>query len=268
MKFLLAASGALVILAFGCKRDTSRPSADMSSTTDAATTAPASSRTTVARAAFTPEPIDVDLQALTRRWNDALTQRNAAALNAVYGTRIRLYGATVDRRTAVKMKAAELTDGYTQSIGSIVLNAQDPTHPRALFEKTWWKKGKALKIRGWLGFAKQDGHWVVTSESDAKADSLMLDEHGEDSCLGLVHAAVLSTEDAELFRHPPYGTIYVCGPPECETFQVAGYIIDKNGLQRLSSFDVDPETGVVAHVGTPLAADGAIVSRMKLACNK
>ena len=40
-----------------------------------------------------------------------------------------------------------------------------------------------------------------------------------------------------------------------------------DGLQRLSSFAVDPKTGVVSHV-SPIEADAAIVSRMKAACAK
>ena len=184
----------------------------------------ASSLTTFADAATALDAVDVELRSLTRRWNDALARRDAAALEAVYGARIRLYGAMVDRKTAVKMKAAALTDDYTQSIGSVALSTRDPAYPRALFDKTWKKKGKELRVRGSLGFAKEDGRWVVTDESDAKADSLTLDEHGEDSCLGLVHAAVLSTQDGETFRHPPYGTLFVCGPPECETFQDAALV--------------------------------------------
>ena len=96
----------------------------------------------------------------------------------------------------------------------------------------------------------------------------MLDKNGHDSCLSLAHAAVVSTEEGEQFRHPPYGTLYVCGPKECETLQIAGYVIDKTGLQRLSNFDVDPGTGVVAHFGNLLEADAAIASRMKAACRK
>ena len=87
-----------------------------------------------------------------------------------------------------------------------------------------------------------------------------------------IGAPALNTLDPahprEQFRHPPYGTLYVCGPKECETLQIAGYVIDKTGLQRLSNFDVDPGTGVVAHFGNLLEADAAIASRMKAACRK
>jgi hypothetical protein len=268
MRLVLAFSGALLLLAVGCKRDSRSSGTAKAVASDAGAAAPASPpSSTLVASARAANGLDVELQSLTQRWNAALAERNATALAPVYGARVSLYGTLVDRKTALKMKSAALTDDYTQSIGPVTLDMRDPAHPRALFDKTWNKKGKELTVRGSLGFGNEDGRWVVTDESDAKADSLLLDEHGQDNCLGLVHAAVLSTEDGESFRHPPYGTVYVCGPPECETFQIAGYLEDKNGMQRMATFDVDPKTGVVSHVA-PIVADAAIVSRMKAACAK
>lgn len=267
MKLVLAFSGALLLLAVGCKKDGRSSGTAKAVASDAGAATPASPRTALADSASATNRLDVELQSLTQRWNAALAQRNATALAAVYGARVRLYGTLVERKTALKMKSTALTDDYTQSIDSVTLDMRDPAHPRALFDKTWNKQGKELRVRGSLGFGNEDGRWVVTDESDVKADALVLDEHGEDNCLGLVHAAVLSTEDGASFRHPPYGTVYVCGPPECETFQIAGYLEDKNGMQRMATFDVDPKTGVVSHVA-PIVADAAIVSRMKAACAK
>lgn len=267
MKLVLAVSGAWLLLAVCCKKDVGSSGTAKAFASDAGATKSSSAPALVADSTSAPNTVEIELQSLTHRWNDALAQRDATALGAVYGARVRLYGTIVERKAALKMKSSALTDDYTQSIGAVTLDMRDPAHPRALFDKTWNKKGKAMRVRGSLGFGNEQGRWVVTDESDAKADSLMLDEHGEDSCLGLVHAAVLSTEDGESYRHPPYGTLYVCGPPECETFQIAGYLLDKNGMQRMATFDVDPKTGVVSHVA-PIAADPGIVSRMKAACAK
>jgi hypothetical protein len=216
-------------------------------------------------AAVAPTALELELRSLAQRWNDALANHNVAMLSSVYGARVRLYGRDVDRKVAIKMKTAAASGDYTQSMGPIEIDLREPTYPRVLFTKTWLTKGKEFSIRASLDFAKENGRWVVIEESDAKADDAALQDNGKDSCLGLVHAAVMSTQDGLLYRHPPYGTQYVCGPPECDTYQIDGIRLGNEGMERMARFDVDPMTGVVSHV-TPIVADPVIVTRMKAAC--
>jgi hypothetical protein len=209
-----------------------------------------------------------EIGALVRRWNDALAQRNAAALEDVYGARVSLYGTSLDRASAIKTKAAALAGEYTQSIGPVEVERKDAAHPRATFDKTWQKRGKKGTVRASLGFANEDGRWVVVEESDAKTDQAIADAKSEESCLGLVHRVVLSTEDGKAYRKSPYGTMYVCGPPDCDGFQIAAVRFGNDAMQRLATFDVDQKSGVVSHAGLALAADPKLVARMKAACAK
>jgi hypothetical protein len=223
---------------------------------------PQSSSSAVAVAeAAAPPTVDEQLIALTQRWNDALAQHNADALDAVYGAHPSLYGTTLDRAAAIAAKRAALTGDYTQSIASILIVKGDPARPHAVFDKTWTNHGKQSSVRASLAFAKEGGRWVVVEETDSKTEAKLADE----SCLGLVHKVVLSTDDAATYRKAPYGTMYVCGPPECDTFQIAAIRIEHD-LERLASYDVDQKKGVVSHAGVELKADPQLVSRMKAAC--
>jgi hypothetical protein len=224
------------------------------------TTAPTSASVVVVEAA-PPPTLDEQLISLTQRWSDALARHDADALDTIYGARVALYGATLDRAAAIAGKKAALTGDYTQSIASILVVRGNPERPRAIFDKTWTNRGKESKVRASLAFAKEGGRWVVVEETDAKTEAKLADE----SCLGLVHKVVLSTDDAATYRSAPYGTMYVCGPPDCDTFQIAAIRIGRD-LERLASYDVDQKKGVVSHVGVELKADPQLVARMKTSC--
>lgn len=259
----------LFLLLVACKSEsiatTTTTPAETSTSSSATATPPApkpSASVAVVEAAA-PPTVDEQLIALTQRWNDALARHEAGALDAVYGAHVTLYGTTVDRAAAIAAKKAALTGDYTQSIASILVTKGDPEHPHAVFDKTWTNHGKESKVRASLAFAKEGGRWVVVEETDAKTEAKLADE----SCLGLVHKVVLSTDDAATYRKAPYGTMYVCGPPECDTFQIAAIRIGQD-LERLASFDVDQKKGTVSHAGIELKADPQLVARMKAACAK
>ena len=208
--------------------------------------------------------LDQELVTLAQRWNDALARRDAEGLRDVFASHVTMYGTSYDRSQAIAAKKLALTGDYTQAIAQVMITKGDPDKPRAIFEKTWTIHGKESHVRASLGFAKEGGRWLVADETDAKTEAKLADE----SCLGLVHAAVLSTDDGKTYKKSPYGTMYVCGPPECDTFQIAAIRLEKDHMERLASFDVDQKKGVVSHAGLVLAADQAIVARMKTACAK
>jgi len=211
-----------------------------------------------------PPSLDQQLVTLAQRWNDALVRRDADALGDVYAAHVTMYGASYSRAQAVAAKKTALTPDYTQAIAQVMITKGDPDIPRAIFDKSWTIHGKESHVRASLGFAKENGRWWIADETDAKTEAKLADE----SCLGLVHAAVLSTDDGKTYKKSPYGTMYVCGPPDCDTFQIAAIRLEHDQMDRLASFDVDQKKGVVSHAGLELKADAAIVARMKAACSK
>ena len=229
----------------------------------ATTSAPPSPTTSVTVAA--PPSLDQQLVTLAQRWNDALARRDAEGLRDVFASHVTMYGTSYDRTQAIAAKKAALTPDYTQSIAGVLITKGDPDKPRAIFDKSWTIRGKESHVRASLGFAKEGGRWLVADETDAKTEAKLADE----SCMGLVHAAVLSTDDGKTYKKSPYGTMYVCGPPDCDTFQIAAIRLEMgHDMERLASFDVDQKKGVVSHAGVELKADPAIVERMKAACAK
>ena len=239
------------------------PSATASSSPPAVSaTAPAvASSTAIVDAG--PPSLDQQLVTLAQRWNDALARRDAEALRDVYAAHVTMYGASYDRSQAVAAKKAALTGDYTQSIASVMITKGDPDKPRAIFEKSWTIRGKESSVRASLGFVKENGRWWVADETDAKTEAKLADE----SCLGLVHAAIQSTDEGKMYKKSPYGTMYVCGPPDCDTFQIEAIRLELGkDMERLASYDVDQKKGVVSHAGVELKADPAIVARMKAAC--
>lgn len=255
----------VVVVVVACNKTesvatTSSPSATASSSAPSTTASVAASSAPVDAG---PPSLDQQLVTLAQRWNDALARRDAEALRDVYAAHVTMYGASYDRSAAVAAKKAALTGDYTQSIAQVLITKGDPDRPRAIFEKSWTVRGKESHVRASLGFAKESGRWWVADETDVKTEAKLADE----SCLGLVHAAVLSTDDGKTYKKSPYGTLYVCGPPDCDTFQIAAIRLELgHDLERLASFDVDQKKGVVSHAGIELAADPAIVARMKAAC--
>jgi hypothetical protein len=213
-----------------------------------------------------PPSVDQQLVTLAQRWNDALARRDAEGLRDMYASHVTMYGTSYDRNQAIAAKKLALTGDYTQAIAQVMITKGDPDKPRAIFDKSWTIRGKESHVRASLGFAKEGARWLVADETDAKTEAKLADE----SCLGLVHACVLSTDDGKAYKKSPYGTMYVCGPPECDTFQIEAIRLGRpeEGLERLGTFEVDQKKGVVSHWGAndPLAADPAIVARMKAAC--
>ena len=212
-----------------------------------------------------PPSLDQQLVTLAERWNDALARRDADALRDVYAAHVTMYGAPYERSAAIAAKKAALTPDYTQSIAGVLVTKGDPDKPRAIFDKSWTIRGKESHVRASLGFAKEGGRWFVAEETDAKTEAKLADE----SCLGLVHAAVQSTNDGKTYKKSPYGTMYVCGPPDCDTFQIEAIRLEMgHDLERLGTFEVDQKKGTVSHWGSTdmLAADPAIIARLKAAC--
>jgi hypothetical protein len=241
---------------------TSSSSATASSSALVTASATASSSAPVAIVDAGPPSLDQQLVTLAQRWNDALARRDADGLRDVFASHVTMYGTSYDRTQAIAAKKLALAGDYTQSIAQVMITKSDPDKPRAVFEKSWTIRGKESHVRASLGFAKEGGRWLVADETDAKTEAKLADE----SCLGLVHASVLSTDDGVTYKKSPYGTMYVCGPPDCDTFQIAAIRLEKDEMQRLASFDVDQKKGVVSHAGVELKADPAIVARMKAAC--
>lgn len=205
---------------------------------------------------------------LTLAWNDALARRDAPALRRVYGDKIRLYNEHVDRDTAIARKAAAFARApdYTQSIRSIKVDRTQADRPTVEMLKTWRSGGKETTVRGVLVFDTLGGHAELVEESDAVTDQKRLAKLDDEGCWGLVHRAVLSTSEGRGYNGGSAGTLLVCAPPQCETFQIAAGRFGKDGFQREMTFDVDQRTGIVTHVYLPEPADPAIVARMKAAC--
>ncbi len=212
--------------------------------------------------------VEQELRALAQRWNDALAKRDADALRAVYGARVAMYGAPYDREAAIAAKKKALTADYTQSIASIHILRSEPDRPAALFEKTWTTQHKTSHVHASLQFAKEDDRWVVVEETDGKTEQLLWDA----SCLGLVYAAIESTDEFTQYRsagseREPYVLTEPCSPPECAKFQIKLMQIGHD-YGPFVIYDVDQVSGVVSRHddGVAIKADAAIVARMKLAC--
>jgi hypothetical protein len=220
-------------------------------------------------ATTTPTPDD-ELVTLTQRWNDALAKRDASALEKIYGADVRLYDQNLSRAAAVKNKAAALAKSpdYTQSIASIAIDRKQADRPTATFLKTWKTGGKESSVAGILVFGKEPSGWVVVEESDQTTDKKRLARFQQGGCLHLVHAVVASTESGRAYAPPRAGTIVVCEPPSCDTFQIAGgrFGGDPPSFQREATFDVDAKKGVVLRAGAAEAADPALLAKMKTAC--
>jgi len=248
----------LLLFVVACKKESA-------ATTLAETLAPSSSTPPahsmdVTIAAHMPT-VDEELITLTQRWSDTLTRHDADGLRDVYGARVTLYGSTLDREAAIAGKKAALTGDYAQAIASILIVRSNPERPAAIFDKTWTTHGKTSSVRGSLHFGQEASRWVVVEETDAKTETMLADN----SCLALAHKVVLSTDDAAVYRTAPYGTMYVCGPPDCDAFQIAAIRIGHD-LERLATYDVDPKKGVVTHAGVALNADPKVIAQLKVAC--
>jgi len=234
------------------------------------------------RGAPAPDPLETELLAVTRRWNEALARRDAGALRSVYGAQVRLYQNTVDREAAIKTKAAALaaSKDYTQAITAVEFDLRTADRPKAGFDKKWTSKGKQQSVRGSLVFAKEGGQWVVVEESDTKTDERRARaEANKDSCEGLVVGVVMSVPEASQILNGPTdpaeghnsnGLRIDGGPPESPTFAVAIHENHPDHLLTLAWFEVDPRTGRVTEGldKTPRKADPALVEKMKAACAK
>jgi len=258
---------AVCVLLIACKTEsvatTTSPSATASTAATPTTSATASASAMVAAVADAAPSLDQELVTLAQRWNDALARRDAEGLRGVFASHVTMYGSSYDRSQAIAAKKAAIGPDYTQSIAGVLITKGDPDKPRAIFDKSWTINGKESHVRASLGFAKEGGRWLIADETDAKTEAKLADE----SCMGLVHAAVLSTDDGKTYKKSPYGTMYVCGPPDCDTFQIAAIRLEMgHDMERLASFDVDQKKGVVSHAGIDQKADPAIIARMKAAC--
>jgi hypothetical protein len=225
---------------------------------------------------------EAEILAVVKRWNDALANRDAALLKAVYGAQVRLYTSSVDRDAAVKMKAAALAAAkdYTQSISAIEVDLRAADRPRASFQKKWTAKGKEQAVVGSLVLAQEAGKWVVVEESDAKTDERRARAAAsQDSCEALVVGVVASTPEAARLLagptnpaggHSSNGLRIGGGPPDSPTFGVAVHENHADHLATLAWFDVDPKTGKVTDSidGAEQKADPALVKRMVAACAK
>lgn len=266
--------GAVCLALIACDR-TPAPAA----TTDAA---PAASGATTPTASVAPKanPVEAELLALTKHWNDALAKRDAEALRSVYGANVRLYTNTVARDTAVKTKAAALASAkdYTQSLRAVEIDLRDRERPRATFDKKWTANGKESALLASLVFAKEDGKWVVVEESDVPSDQRRARaEANTESCEGLVVAVAASTPEGTRLLgaptnpsggHASNGLRVGGGPPESPTYSVAFHENHDDHLATLAWFDVDPKTGKVVNTNddTVQAPDAALVAKMKTAC--
>ncbi len=221
---------------------------------------------------------------VTQKWNDALAKRDANALESVYASKVRLYESNVARAAAIKTKATALgaAKDYTQSISNVEVDGPTTEHPKALFDKKWTQGGKEKSVRGSLVFTKENGHWMISEESDAKTDERREQaEKNKDSCEALVIAAVMNTEEGKRLLagptnakggHASNGLRLGGGPPEEPKYAVAIHENHSDHLATLAWFEVDPKTGVVTEQldedKALTVTDPAIVPRLKAACAK
>ncbi len=256
---------AAIVIVVACNKTETAATKDAA---PAIASASASAKPPAAKAAESEDAkIEGELATVTRRWNSALANRDVEALGELYGERVRLYTTDTDRAGAIKMKRAAFTAApdYTQSIEKVSFNRRDPKLVRAEFDKKWTQRGKTSSVRGSITLAPENGKWVVVEESDVKTDSTT----AKYDCINWVHKAVTSTEDGSMFVPPKYLTFFVCGPPECDSYQIhAKQLTGDFYFQTLARYEVDVKNGVVMHGEEKLQANPAVIAKMKEACAK
>lgn len=237
--------------------------------------------TTQTNTAAKPDPVENEVLAVTRKWNEALAKRDAKALDGLYAKKVRLYLVDMPRENAVKAKAdaLEKAKDYTQSISFVEIDTRKKPEPKALFHKKWTANGKDSLVLASLTFTKEDGKWVIKDESDAPTDQRRARAAANaEGCESLVQKLVTSTAEAQALLNGPKdpahghntnGTRLGGGPPESPTYGVAIHENHDDHVATLMWFDVDPKTGNVTTMldpDKPLKADATLTDKVKAAC--
>jgi hypothetical protein len=274
MRSLLLPSFVLALAA--CDAQRVDPPTASSSSTPTAPTATAKTPVAVPKA----DPVEDEVAAVAKAWNDALAKRDADALKTVYAKNVKLYTVDMTREKAIKAKADAFKSDkdYTQSIAFLEIDARKKAEPRALFNKKWTSKGQEQQVRASLVFAKEDGKWVVKEESDAPSDQRRVRAaQNADGCESLVQKLVSSTPEANAILalptnpakgHLSNGTRLAGGPPEQANYSVGVHENHSDRTVTLLWVDVDPKTGAMTSVidDKPLKGAPDLVEKMKKAC--
>jgi hypothetical protein len=285
MKSVVLTSLAVAIALTAC--DTQKADAPPASSSPPPVPAPTPTPTSTAKATGgtggtvgKPDPVEDEIAAVTNAWNDALAKRNADALKPIYAKNVRLYTVQMPREQAVKVKADALKadKDYTQSISYLEIDTRKKAEPRALFHKKWTSKGKEQEVVASLAFAKEDGKWVVTEESDVPSDQRRVRAaQNADGCESLVQKLASSTAEANaILARPPNpskghlsnGTRIGAGPPEQTNYSIGIHENHSDRVVTLMWIDVDPKTGAMTSVidDKPLKGASDLVEQVKKAC--
>ena len=90
-----------------------------------------------------------------------------AVRDALYASKVTLYGVALPREKVVASKAQALSKApdYSQTIEQLNLS-QEGGAPVLSFKKSWKANGKPGAVQGVLGFVKEGTSWVISMESD------------------------------------------------------------------------------------------------------
>jgi hypothetical protein len=148
-----------------------------------------------------PQPAsDEAIRAATQAWSDAIVSRSPERLSQIYATFVDFYGQQKTREQVVasKMKALESAPDFKQVLSDVRIQFIPKDRPVATFEKQWVSGGKVGKVRSWVRFAREQGMWKVTGESDKSTDDMQVRAHSlSNPCEKAILALVLSSREAQ-----------------------------------------------------------------------
>lgn len=281
MKALLLGSLVLAVVACDVQRVDPPPASSSPTPTATPTGDPTGPTAKPTGAAPKADPVEDEIAALTKTWNDALAKRDADALKNVYAKNVRLYTVEMTRDKAIKAKAEAFVNDkeYTQSISFLEIDTRKKAEPRALFNKTWKAKGKDSQVRASLVFAKEDGKWVIKEESDVPSDQRRLRAaQNAEGCESMVQQLASSTPDAQRVLgqrpdpskgHLSNGTRIGGGPPESSYYSIGIHENHSDRIVTMLWIEVDPKTGAMKSGidDSPITGGSpALVEKVKTAC--
>jgi hypothetical protein len=208
-------------------------------------------------------------------WTGALNAHDTDTLKRLYAKEVDFYGhhMSIDRVIAQKTQALKQAPDYRQWVENISTEQLGSDQYRVTFDKSWEISGKKSTVRALLQVHKTVRSYVITLESDAKAQA----QTNAASCLDAVMALVISTKEATVLLNGPtdpdgghttnglhFGSI----PPESKDYAVAVHESHEDHLATLGWFEVDPKTGKVTHDEQPISADAQKAAKVRQLCSQ